>query len=185
MADKYFTTKSGTKRMRQTTQGWKFLVEWSNGSRQWIELKLLKESNPVQVAKYATSWNIDEEPAFAWWVPYVLQKRDAIVSAVNSQVPRTSHKYGIGLPTLVKSAIEIDQKKKNMLWQDALKKEMGNVCITFELLGPKAKAPPGWHKASGHIVFDVKMDFTRKARWVKDGHKTPDLVTSSFAGVIS
>ena len=29
------------------------------------------------------------------------------------------------------------------------------------------------------------MDFTRKARWVKDGHKTPDSTTSSFAGVVS
>jgi hypothetical protein len=29
------------------------------------------------------------------------------------------------------------------------------------------------------------MDFTRKARWVKDGHKTPDSETSSFAGVVS
>ena len=27
---------------------------------------------------------------------------------------------------------------------------------------------------------DVKMDFTRKARWVKDGHKTPDSITSSY-----
>jgi hypothetical protein len=40
-------------------------------------------------------------------------------------------------------------------------------------------------KASGQIVFDAKMDFTRKARWVKDGHKTPDSTTSSFAGVVS
>jgi hypothetical protein len=156
MTDKYFTTKSGTKRMRQTTQGWKFLVEWSNGLRQWMDLKLLKESNPVQVAEYANSRNIDEEPAFAWWVPYVLRKRDAIVSAVNSRVLRTSHKHGIELLTSVTSAIAIDQKNKNMLWQDALKKEMGNVCIAFEILGPKAKAPVGWHKASGHIVFDVK-----------------------------
>jgi hypothetical protein len=52
MADKYFTTKAGTKRMRQTTQGWKFLVQWANGTRQWIALKVLKESNPVQVAEY-------------------------------------------------------------------------------------------------------------------------------------
>jgi len=29
------------------------------------------------------------------------------------------------------------------------------------------------------------MDLTRKARWVKDGHKTPDLTTSNFAGVVS
>ena len=62
---------------------------------------------------------------------------------------------------------------------------MGNVCVAFEILGQKAKAPPGWFKASGHIAFDVKMDFTRKARWVKDGHKTPNSKTLSFAGMVS
>jgi hypothetical protein len=62
---------------------------------------------------------------------------------------------------------------------------MGNVCVAFEILGPNEKPPVGWFKASGHIVFDVKMDFTRKARWVKDGHKTPDSATPSFAGVVS
>ena len=35
------------------------------------------------------------------------------------------------------------------------------------------------------MVFDVKMDFTRKARWVKDGHKTPDPEQSTYAGVVS
>ncbi len=185
MADKYFLTSNGTKLMHQTMQGWKFLVEWSNGSRQWIDLKLLKESNPVQVVEYATSCNIAKEPAFAGWVPYVLRKRDAIVKAVNSCVCCTSHKYGIELPTSVKHAIDIDCKNKNTFWHDALKKEMGNICIAFEILRPNKKAPPGWHKALGHIVFDVKMDFTRKARWVKDGHKTPDSLTSSFAGVVS
>ena len=29
------------------------------------------------------------------------------------------------------------------------------------------------------------MDFTGKARWVLDGHKTPDLVGSKYAGVVS
>ena len=33
--------------------------------------------------------------------------------------------------------------------------------------------------------FDVKMDFTRKARWVKDGHKTLEPELSTFAGVVS
>ena len=66
MANKYFVTKTGTERMRQTTVGWKFLVEWANGSQQWIELKILKESNPNQVAEYAMASNIREEPAFAW-----------------------------------------------------------------------------------------------------------------------
>ena len=108
MDDKYITTKTGTKRMRQTTVGWKFLVKWANSSRQWIELKILKESTPVQVAKYATARNIGEEPAFAWWVSYVLRKRDVIILAVNSQVRKTSHIYGIEVPSSVRHAIEID-----------------------------------------------------------------------------
>ena len=62
---------------------------------------------------------------------------------------------------------------------------MGNVGVAFEILSPNTKAPLGWYKASGHIIFDVNMDFTRKARWVKDGHKTPNSTTSSFAGVVS
>ncbi len=56
--------------------------------------------------------------------------------------------------------------------------------IEFEILEPGRKAPPGWFKATGHIIFDLKMDFTRKARWVKDGYKDPDLTTSSYAGVV-
>ena len=35
-------------------------------------------------------------------------------------------------------------------------------------------------KSTGHIIRDVKMDFTRKDRWIKDGHKTPDSITSSY-----
>jgi hypothetical protein len=34
-------------------------------------------------------------------------------------------------------------------------------------------------------VWDLKMDFTRKARWVLDGHKTPDPEGSTYAGVVS
>ncbi len=126
-------------------------------------MKILKESNPVQVAEYTMACNIGEEPAFAWWVPYVLHKQDVIVSAINSRVQKTSHKYGIELPSSMKNAIKIDHKNGNTFWQDALAKEMGNVCNAFEILGPNAKAPPGWHKASGHIVFDVNLDFTWKA----------------------
>ncbi len=114
-----------------------------------------------------------------------LRKQDAIVKAVNSCVCCTSHKYDIELLTSVKHTIDIDRKNKNTFWKDEMKKEMGNTCIAFEILGLNKKAPPGWHKASGCIIFDVKIDFTMKACWVKDGHKTPDFLTSSFAGVVS
>lgn len=38
---------------------------------------------------------------------------------------------------------------------------------------------------TGHLVWDVKMDFTRKAQWVLDGHKMPDPIGSTYAGVVS
>eukprot|EP00957_Ditylum_brightwellii_P011791 889546-Ditylum_brightwellii.AAC.2 len=38
---------------------------------------------------------------------------------------------------------------------------------------------------TGHIVFDVKINSTREARWVLDGYKNPDPVGSTYVGVVS
>ena len=78
------------------------------------------------------------------------------------------------MPRTVEEAYRIDSEKKNTYWRDTIAKEMKNVGIAFELLGEGERAPSGWTKVTGHLVFDVKMDFTRKARWVLDRHKTPD-----------
>ena len=67
----------------------------------------------------------------------------------------------------VKAFLRIDGENKNTFWMDALRKEMGNVGIAFKIQPAGVKAPPGWTKASGHIIWDVKMSFERKARWVK------------------
>ena len=68
---------------------------------------------------------------------------------------------------------------------DAITKEMTNVGISFKILDEGKKALPGWNKSSGHLVFDFKMDFTRKARWVKDVHRSPDPTNFAYAGVVS
>ena len=47
-----------------------------------VPLKLLKESNPVETAEYASSRDLEDESAFAWWAPYVLKKRDRLIAAV-------------------------------------------------------------------------------------------------------
>jgi hypothetical protein len=41
----------------------------------------------------------------------------------------------------------------------------------FEILDEGIPAPKGWLKVTGHLVWDVKMHFTRKEKWVLDGHK--------------
>ena len=50
---------------------------------------------------------------------------------------------------------------------------------------PKRLRKRGWRKVTGHLIFDMKMDFTRKDRWVLDGYKTPDTIGSNHFGVVS
>ena len=184
--DMYTTNRQGVKRIRKTTIGWQLLVRWKDGTEQWMPLSLLKECNPVEVAEYAKARGIDTEPAFTWWVPYTLRKRDVIISAVKARARRVSHKYGIEIPRSVKHAYEIDKANGDNFWRNALQKEMTNIGIAFELLDEGQKAPVGWTKVTGHIIFDVKMSLERKARWVLDGHLTesPDSI-STYAGVVS
>lgn len=68
---------------------------------------------------------------------------------------------------------------------DTLTQEMKNVWIAFDILPHGQKAPSGLKKKSGHLVWDLKKNFTRKAPWVKDRHKTPNQSSSTFFGVTS
>ena len=88
-------TESGQHRTRKSTAGWNLLVAWKNGSEQWIPLSILKKSNPIEVAEFAVAKGIADEPAFNWWVPYTLRKRDIIISGVNARVKKVTHKYGV------------------------------------------------------------------------------------------
>lgn len=185
MEDKFIKSKNGQMKLRQTTIGWNFHIKWKDGTSDWVPLKILKESNPVDIAEYAVARGLEDEPAFAWWIPYTLRKRDVIVSAINSRVKKKTHKYGVEVPTSLKDAHRLDAIAKDTKWSLAHIMEMKNVGVAFEILPNGQKAPVGWSKASGHLIFDVKMDFTRKARWVKDGHRTPNPTTSTYAGVVS
>ena len=107
------------------------------------------------------------------------------MAAVGVRLRKTTHKYGVEIPKDVHYAQELDKRNENTIWMDVLAKEMFNMGIAFEVLEEKQSAPLGWSKVTGHLVCDVKMDFTQKAQWVLDGHKTPDPIRSTYAGVVS
>ena len=107
------------------------------------------------------------------------------LAAVRQRVKKRTNKYDIEMPYSVEEAIALDKKNENDFWQKAIAKEMRNNAIAFQILEPDEHVPVGWTPQSGHMVFDIKMDLTRKARWVLDGHKTPDIDGSTFAGVVS
>jgi hypothetical protein len=91
----------------------------------------------------------------------------------------------MALPTNIRNSVEVDTKKRNTFWRDALATEMTEVGVAFEVLEEGIGAPNGWSRVTGHLVWDVKMDFTRKTQWVLDGHKTPNPIGSTYAGVVS
>jgi len=78
--DAFVEMANGVRRRRYTTQGWQLLCQWKDGSTNWVALEDMKNSYPVQVADYAVANHIEDEPAFAWWVPTVLKKRTRILS---------------------------------------------------------------------------------------------------------
>ena len=179
---------------RKTTRGWELLVEWKDGSMDWIKLSALKESYPVQLAEYAVANGIDHEPAFNWWVKKTLRRRDRIISKVKSKYWRTTHKFGIRIPKTVAEAYEIDRITGTNFWTKAIEKEMSNVRIAFEKLEGvteeemrSGKKKPGFKFCGTHMIFDIKMDgkFTRKARLVADRHKTDAPASITYSSVVS
>jgi hypothetical protein len=92
------TTSNGQRKMRKTTKGWRFCVLWKDGSTSWEHLKDLKESKPVHIAEFTVANKLVSEPAFIWWVPFTLKKRDQIIAKVNTRYLKHTHKFGIKMP---------------------------------------------------------------------------------------
>ena len=113
-----YLTKQGVNRRKHTSRGWDLLVRWKDGPSNWISLKDLKANYPIEVMEYAIKNDIQDEPAFAWWIPNVKKKTTAIISKVTTKYWDQTHKFGIEIPKLVQDATRIDQELGNTLWQD-------------------------------------------------------------------
>jgi len=179
MADGYYEV-GGQKKPKITTRGWEFCVQWKDASTSWVPLKLLKESNPIELADYVSANGLTAEPAFAWWVPFTLKQRDRIIKATKKKYFRQFSKFGLELPKTVQRALEIDNETGTTYWRDAINKEMKTVFPAFEFLDEGKSAPPGFNAISCHLVFDIKFDFTRKARFVANPHGAGGLAVQNF-----
>jgi hypothetical protein len=183
--DGFVTSKNGRRTRRFTTKGWFLQVMWKDGTENWLPLKELKESHPVEVAEYAEANKLLSEPAFAWWAPFTLKKRNKIIAAIKTRSKKKTHKYGVQVPKTVREAYELDKINGNTLWRDAIAKEMKNVMVAFDILEPGRNIEPGRKHLACFMVFDVKMDMTRKARFCANGARSPELEQSVYSGVVS
>ena len=181
-----YVTPHGTQRKRITTKGWKLKVEWDDGTSSWIPLKDIKDSNPVEIADYAKSRGLLQEPAFSWWCPQVLRKRSRVIKQVKHRLVKKNMKFGVKVPNTVEEALAFDKENGNNLWAASIEKELKNVRVAFQVLDEGEKAPPGSKFIPHHFVFDVKFDLTRKSRMVAGGHRHKEVKAhTTFSSVVS
>ena len=114
--DNHITLKSGQQQLQCMTAGWKLLVCWKDGTESWVTLMDMKQSHPVEMAEFTMVRGISDKAVFAWWVPYTQRKRDVILSSVKTCIQKTTHKFGIKVPTNVAHVMEINRRNKNSLW---------------------------------------------------------------------
>jgi hypothetical protein len=97
-------------------------------------MKLIKESNPVEVADYAAVKSLINTPGFVWWAPHVLKKRTIIIAAVTKRYHKRTHTFGIEVPKSWDDCVRLGKGNDNTLWKDAARKKRKNVRIAFKIL---------------------------------------------------
>ena len=130
---------------------------------------------------YAKDNNLLDEPAFAWWAPHVIRKRERLIKTVQFRHRRIGYKFGVRIPTTIEEALAIDGDNENNLWENSTLKEMNGVRVAFDIKEKGRKPPPGYSHVNLMVIFDVKIDFTRKMRLVVRGDQTapPSSITHS------
>ena len=94
------------------------------------------------------------------------------------------------MPKKTKGVLQIDKITGTDFWRKPINKEIPKVKIAWKVddghTPNEARAATAivfvvFQEIGCHFIFDVKMDFTRKARFVSGGHTTeaPSLITHS------
>ena len=115
-----------------------------------------------------------------------MKQRDQLIGRLKARRVRKGRmKFGIEVPGTVEEAIHLDKQNGNTLWQDAIRKEMVNSRIAFKLMERHTSPPVGFKEITCHLVFDIKLDMTRKARYVAGGHLTDVPTHMTYSSVVS
>ena len=165
------------------------LVKWSNGEETWEPLAGMAKDNPITCALYAKDNGLLETPGWKRFKPYAKQECKYIhmfhqVLAAKKKNAQ-QFKFGIRVPRSYKEALKFDKENGNHLWEDAIKKELGQIMEYETFKDAKGTIPSGYKKIFVHLVFDVKYDLRRKACLVASGNLTPPTTDNAYSGITS
>ena len=114
VSDGFTIGSNGDRQPKKKTRGWELNIKMNEGFSKWVALKDLKVSNPIELAEYAVANKIDRDPAFAWWVSFVLRKRNCVISKIQKKYWRTTHKFGLEVPHSVNVHMKSMQRQEQV-----------------------------------------------------------------------
>ena len=168
------------------------LIKWETGECTWEPTDLLDmDDHKVDLALYARDNNLLDLPG---WKKYRrLAKRHKKMKRMANQAKMRSIKnspkymFGVRVPNNHEEAMKLDELNGNNYWDEAEKKEVGEMddIGVFRSLGLKAKVPSNYKLIKVHMVYAVKHDGRHKARLVANGNLTSALIDSNYSGVVS
>jgi len=167
------------------------LVEWESGESTYEPLDLIAADDPVTCAEYATKHDLLDTPGWKRFKSYGknAKKLERMINQAKLHSYRREPfwKFGVLVPRNHKQVLEIDEKNKNTLWQEAEATEMQQLLDykTFIDNGKGTTAPTGYKRIRCHMIYDVKHDGRHKARLVAGGHLTDPNTESVYSGVVS
>ena len=105
-------------------------------------------------------------------VPRALKKK--ISKNARNQRKEMREKFGIKIPNNTREALLLDRMNGDNKWAEAIKKEMDALdrlgVFQYHDPGVKFARSDGWQYAPMRMIFDIKHDLRRKARFVVGGH---------------
>ena len=157
-------------------------VQWDTGEISWLPLSVVKRAEPLLFGEYALK-------SHGPWANHYRKKRRQLLTQLrqaskqNSSSKSHVYKYGVRIPRSAREAHEIDKTEGNTLWGDAILKEINKI-NEYEVFKPSDIIPEEYTKLRCNMIFDVKLDGTRKARLVVDGSHSPCTI-DAYSSVIA
>ncbi|MGH7955311.1 MAG: reverse transcriptase domain-containing protein, partial [Gloeomargaritales cyanobacterium] len=186
--DKLFDVKSILRHRLKSRQP-QLLIDWEvGGEPTWEPLWMLKEDIPELVSEYIIEHKLQRPFQPDWAKRTQEQFVNLRLQIRNSRSQAPTMMYGIPVPRSVKEAHNFDEKNGNMLWHEAIQREMTalNQMGTFEPVNDEGTNwDEEWQYAPLRMIFTIKPDLRHKARLVVGGHVTDASAYDTYASTLS
>jgi hypothetical protein len=139
-------------------------VEWNdiNKTKSWVNYFALSLSIPKPIISFARDNNLLDKMPFFHITQYCRSNTAvdiARILQVSTSPAGIKYKFGIQVPKGIKNALDLNEKNRNQLCQEAIRTELKQFTDyqTFIVLDSGEDTPTGYQKIPYHMVLMSNM----------------------------